>query len=106
MGDCHIGCTVRGVSGKSKIFHDKYRIQGEKDNSCSRLRKKACFKAKKPKKNKQARQDVCIVNQQDILHWIAGKIGGRCGAGFLMIGNWEVTRYREMSYEKYWTLFA
>lgn len=59
MGDCHIGCTVRGVSGKSKIFHDKYRIQGEKDNSCSRLRKKACFKAKKPKK-KQTSKTGCM----------------------------------------------
>lgn len=46
-GDHYIGCSVRGVSGKSKRFHDKYRIQGEKDNSFSTLRERACFKAEK-----------------------------------------------------------
>ena len=50
MRDCHIGCTVRGISGKSKRFHDKYRIQGEKDNSCSRLRKELVLRQKKTRK--------------------------------------------------------
>lgn len=45
-GDHHIGCSVRGVSGKSKRFHDKYRIQGEKDNSFSTLRKELVLRQK------------------------------------------------------------